>query len=206
MESCFVTGIGTGIGKTIFSAILAQRLGADYWKPVQCGSLEHTDTMMVQSLVSHPDSKFHPEKYLLKKPASPHDAAEEEGRRLVLGEICLPKTPNCIVIEGAGGILVPLNENELMIDLIKKFESKVIVVCSNYLGSINHSLMTFRVLENAGMKASGLVFMGEANPKSEEIIQKISRVKCIGKIPWVKSIDQEFVQKSAETLNLDVIL
>ncbi|MFH0867509.1 MAG: dethiobiotin synthase, partial [Bacteroidota bacterium] len=134
MKNYFVTGIGTDVGKTIVSAILCEALQADYWKPVQCGSLDHTDSDVVRNLLSNNKSNIHPEIYRLKTAASPYHAATLENVYIDPGKIILPKTNNDLIIEGAGGLMVPLNDNYLMIDLIKKLNAEVILVSQNYLG------------------------------------------------------------------------
>ena len=148
MASYFITGIGTDIGKTLISAIMAEALHADYWKPVQAGYEDGTDSEWVREMLTNKTSVVHEESYKLKLPASPHIAAYEEGIEISLDKIVddKPVTDNTLIIEGAGGLMVPLNENEFVIDLIKKLDATVIIVSKNYLGSINHSLLTAKVL------------------------------------------------------------
>ncbi|HET6225481.1 MAG TPA: dethiobiotin synthase, partial [Bacteroidia bacterium] len=142
MKTIFVTGIGTDVGKTIVSAVLVEALKADYWKPVQTGSFFSRDTTEVKRIVSNTKSQFFPESYLLKQPMSPHAAAELEGLEIQIDQIKLPATNNHLIIEGAGGLMVPLNRKYFMIDLIEKFNAEVILVVKNYLGSINHTLLS----------------------------------------------------------------
>lgn len=174
MKDLFVTGIGTDIGKTVVSAILTEALQADYWKPVQSGSLEQTDSQRVKSLISNEKSVFHPEAYLLEAPLSPHAAAALEGRRIDLGAIRLPQTRNRLVVEGAGGLFVPLNGEHLVVDLIRHLQLPVVVVSSNYLGSINHTLLTLEALRSRHIPVAGLIFNGEPTPASEDFILKYS--------------------------------
>ena len=151
MQPIFITGIGTGVGKTIVSAIVTEALQADYWKPVQAGFMEGTDKTVVRDLLSNHTSRVHEEVYKLKLAASPHIAAREENIEIDLEKIYrdysqLLISNDHVVIEGAGGIMVPLNEREFVIDLIKILDAKVILVSRNYLGSINHSLLTAEIL------------------------------------------------------------
>lgn len=191
----FVTGIGTDVGKTIISAILTEALKADYWKPVQAGNLDSTDSMLVKSLVSNSKTKIHPESYRLKLPASPHYAAAQENITIRLSEIKIPKTDNNLIIEGAGGVMVPLNEKENIIDLIKYLNVKVILVVKNYLGSINHSMLTIQALQSAGITIEGIVFNDEPNLASEKYILENSCLPCIGRIKNEKEINKEVVLK-----------
>lgn len=183
MRKVFVTGIGTDVGKTIVAAILTEALQADYWKPIQCGSLELTDTERVKRLVESKQTFFHPEAYRLKTPASPHYAAEVEGAKINWGRLKVPETDNTLVIEGAGGLLVPFNyKGESMFDMAKNWDAEVVIVSRNYLGSINHTLLTIKVLENSGVKVLGLIFNGESNQSTEEVILKTTKVPLLGRI------------------------
>jgi dethiobiotin synthetase len=167
----FVTGIGTGIGKTIVSAILVEKLKADYWKPIQSGDLDNSDTLLVQSLVSNPISKFHPEAYRLTQPFSPHKSASLDGMEIDPFKIMVPQTDNQLIIEGAGGLMVPLNNNFLMIDLIKQLDAEVILVSKNYLGSINHTLLSVEALKTRGIPIKAIVFNGDSDNWSESLIR-----------------------------------
>lgn len=160
MRGYFVTGIGTGIGKTIVSTILTEALEADYWKPIQAGNLDDTDTDFVLNNLSNDNSKVHPEQYRLTTPASPHSAAEIDGVRLALEDFSLPKTDRILIVEGAGGLMVPINEKDLILDLILHLELPVILVSGIYLGSINHTLLSYDVLRNRNVYIAGIVFNG----------------------------------------------
>ena len=152
MRKIFVTGIGTDVGKTIASAIITEALQADYWKPIQAGLYPLTDKEKVKSLISNKTSVFHPESYLLKEPMSPHAAAEMEGVTIDLNTIIVPATKNTLIIEGAGGIMVPINNHSFVLDLIEKLNAEVVLVVQNYLGCINHSLLTINALKQKGIK------------------------------------------------------
>ena len=161
MKRFFVTGIGTDVGKTIASAILVEALRADYWKPIQAGNLSNTDTLKVRSLISNLISVIHPETYRFSKALSPHAAAQADKVKIKTEKIIVPKTTNILVIEGAGGLMVPLNDKSLVIDLIEKFKAEVILVSNNYLGSINHTLLSVEALKsrNIAICKSSLVFL-----------------------------------------------
>ncbi len=192
----FVTGIGTDVGKTIASAILVEALEADYFKPIQAGDLENSDTHNVQGLVSNTKSKFHPNSYALKTPMSPHAAAEIDGVEIETKKIVFPQTENTLVVEGAGGLLVPLNNRETVFDLIRP-EYKVVVVSRHYLGSINHTLLTINALKEKGADVA-LFFNGPATPTSEGIIEKMTSLPVIGRIDAEKEIDKAVIKKYAE--------
>ena len=182
MERLFVTGIGTDVGKTVVSAILTEALQADYWKPVQAGLEPSTDAGTVRGLVQNPSSRFHPERYRLQLPASPHAAAAAEGLTLHAGDFQLPVTANHLVVEGAGGLLVPLAPGLLLVDLVPLLGLEVIVVSRHYLGSINHTLLTLEALQNRGLPVRGLVFNGDPNPATEEFISQHTGVTVLPRL------------------------
>ena len=177
----FITGIGTDVGKTIASAIVVEALEADYWKPIQAGDLDNSDSHKVKSLVSNGKTVFHENSYKLNTPASPHYAAAVDGITINLKQIKEPETNNHLVIEGAGGVLVPLNNTDCVVDLIQK-DYKVIVVSRHYLGSINHTLLTFEALKSRKINVAGIIFSGDENKATEEIILKKTGAKFIGRI------------------------
>jgi len=195
MQKIFVTGISTGVGKTIVSAIFTEALLADYWKPIQAGDLDNSDTARVRSLISNDKTKFHPCSYELKSPMSPHAAAEIDGIRIDRFHINEPETENNLIIEGSGGILVPLNEEDTMFDIIMP-DYKVVVVSRNYLGSINHSLLTINWLLHKGYDVS-VIFSGEENPHSENIILHKTGVSLLGRIDEEKEFNKEVIKKYA---------
>lgn len=194
----FVTAIGTDCGKTLVSAILCEALMADYWKPVQSGFPR--DTEVVKSLVINDRTNFHPEAYLLKTPASPHASAKIDKTTIHVSSMLLPETSNHLVIEGAGGCLVPLNDEEFMIDLIPRFDAEAILVSNLYLGSINHTLLTAEALRTRKIKVKGLVFNGEPNEESERIILHHTKVRCLLRITREEKITREVVRKYASLL------
>ena len=191
----FITAIGTNSGKTVVSALMAEALKADYWKPIQSGY--PTDTERVAYLVSNPYSVFHSEAYLLREPSSPHQAARKEGIQIRLSNIWLPETQRDLVIEGAGGLMVPLNNNHFMIDLIEKISDQVILVANLYLGSINHSLMTVDMLKKRNIPVKGIIFNGQSNRDSEEVILNYSGYRRLLHLPPNLEISRETVQQYA---------
>ncbi|MEY2671035.1 MAG: hypothetical protein RLZZ577_1351 [Bacteroidota bacterium] len=193
----FITGISTDVGKTIASAIIVEALQADYWKPIQAGDLNHSDTHKVQSLVSNSQSHFHSNSYALQTPASPHLAAAIDGLTIAMNQIQEPKTNNHLVVEGAGGILVPLNETQSVVDLIQP-DYKVIVVSRHYLGSINHTLLTIEALQNRQIQVAGIIFSGDENTSSESIILSRTAVPFLGRIAQEPYFDSNVILEYAE--------
>ena len=191
----FITGIGTDVGKTVAAAIVTQAIEADYWKPVQAGDLHNCDTQKVARMVSNPKSKYHPNSYALKTPMSPHAAAEIDGLTIDIKNIEEPNTKNHLVIEGAGGLLVPLNDKHTVADLIQP-DYKVIVVSRHYLGSINHTLLTIDLLKRKGA-AIQLLFSGDEHPTTETIIKKMTDVPVIGRIAEEPYFDQNVISEYA---------
>ncbi|MBG6186940.1 dethiobiotin synthase [Flavobacterium sp. CAN_S2] len=193
----FVTGIGTDVGKTIASAIITEALEADYWKPVQAGDLQNSDSHKIKSFLSNEKTVIHPNSYALSTPASPHLAAELDGIVIDLKKIIEPKTENHLVVEGAGGVFVPLNDTDCVIDLIQN-EYKVIVVSRHYLGSINHTLLTIEALQNRKIVVAGIVFSGDENKAPEKIILNKTGIKCIGRIEQEPYFDQNVIKEYAD--------
>jgi dethiobiotin synthetase len=193
----FITGIGTDVGKTVTSAIVTQALEADYWKPIQAGDLDNSDSHKVKSKIENQKSIIHPNAYALNTPASPHLAAEIDGIIIDLKKIIEPKTDNHLVIEAAGGILVPLNNNDSIIDLIKE-DYKVIVVSRHYLGSINHTLLTLEALQSRKIEVAGIIFSGDEDKASESLILSKTKAKCIGRIDNEPYFDQNVISYYAD--------
>lgn len=193
----FITGISTDVGKTIASAIIVEALQADYWKPIQAGDLDNSDSHKVKEYVYNSKSKFHPNSHALNTPASPHYAAELDGVSIDLKQIKEPKTKNHLVIEGAGGVLVPLNDKNCVIDLIQK-EYKVVVVSRHYLGSINHTLLTFEALKNRKINIAGIIFSGNENKATESIILNKTGINYIGRIEEEPYFDQNVIKEYAD--------
>ncbi|MET7028515.1 dethiobiotin synthase [Sediminicola luteus] len=195
MKRIFVTGISTEVGKTIASAIIVEALEADYWKPIQAGELEYTDSHKIADLVSNKKTVIHKNSYALKTPMSPHAAAELDGVIIDVNNIHEPEAENHLVIEGAGGLLVPLNDSDTILDIIMP-TYKVVVVCRHYLGSINHSLLTINWLKMKGYDVS-IIFSGKEHPATESIIVKKTQVRVIGRIDEETAFDKSTIKKYA---------
>ncbi|RDI08598.1 dethiobiotin synthase [Flavobacterium sp. AG291] len=200
----FITGIGTDVGKTIASAIITEALEADYWKPVQAGDADNSDTHKVKRYISNENTQFFPNSYLLNTPSSPHLAAAIDGVTIDLTEIKEPETKNHLVIEGAGGLFVPLNDTDTIADLIQP-DYKVVVVSRHYLGSINHTLLTIEALKQRNIAIAGIVFNGDAMPSTEDIILKKTGVKMIGRIENEPYFDQNVIADYADAFRENLL-
>lgn len=192
----FVTGIGTDVGKTIASAIITEALEADYWKPVQAGDLDNSDSHKIKKYISNGKTRVLPNSYALTTPASPHYSARQDSITIDLNEIKEPATDNHLVIEGAGGVLVPLNDDSTIADLIKP-DYKIVIVSRHYLGSINHTLLTIEALEQRGLTVAGIIFNGEANSPTEDIILHKTGINMIGRIEPEPYFDQNVIKEYA---------
>ncbi|MGD1961714.1 MAG: dethiobiotin synthase [Fulvivirga sp.] len=190
----FVTAIGTDSGKTVVSALLGMALNADYWKPVQAGF--PTDTERIKQLTNN-TIHCHTERYALNTPASPHAAAPIDNVNIKLDDFELPQTNNPLVIEGAGGIMVPLNMKDLVIDLAVRFNTPIVLVSNNYLGSINHTLLSLDYLKDNKLPIAGIIFNGPSNPSTEEVILSKTEAPCLFKIPQLDTINFQVLQKEA---------
>ncbi|MFW0736581.1 dethiobiotin synthase [Flavobacterium sp. T12S277] len=200
----FITGISTDVGKTVTSAIVVEALEADYWKPIQAGDLNFSDTHKVKSHISNSKSQFYPNAYELNTPASPHLAAEIDGVTIDIKKIVEPETTNHLVIEGAGGLFVPLNEKETIVDLIQS-DYKVIVVSRHYLGSINHTLLTIEAIQNRGFEVAGIIFSGNENESTESLILNKTGVQCIGRIDDEPYFDQNVIREYADLFRSNLL-
>ena len=189
----FVTSIDTNVGKTVCSSILCAGLGYDYWKPVQCGDLDFSDSMKVKSY--SPLTKVHAESFQLNAPMSPHEAAKLENMDISINDFKLPKSEE-IIIEGAGGVMVPLNyKGNMIVELGSLFEAKVIIVFKNYLGSINHTLLTIDKVKSVGLDILGLLVVGDEVTSSERIIEDATQMNIIARIPIVDRVNQKWVKE-----------
>ncbi len=195
----FITGISTDVGKTIASAIITEALEADYWKPVQAGDIYNSDSHKIQNYISNDKSVIHENSYKLNTPASPHFAAEKEGITIDLKNIIEPKTKNHLVVEGAGGVLVPLNSSDFVIDLVQS-DYKIIIVSRHYLGSINHTLLTIEAIKNRGFTIAGIIFNGNENKATENLILNYSKIKFIGRINDEPYFDKNVIAEYADLL------
>jgi len=202
-QTYFITGISTEVGKTVVSAIITEALKADYWKPIQAGELENSDTHKVKRFISNNKTVFHKSAFDLKTPMSPHAAAQIDSVKISAKKITRPQTKNNLVIEGAGGLLVPINDTETIADLILPTDS-IIVVSRHYLGSINHTLLTLEVIKLRGLKVFGIIFSGKEHPTTEAIILKMSGVKMLGRIDEEPYFDKNVVKEYATIISKSI--
>jgi dethiobiotin synthase len=188
----FVTGTDTGVGKTVLSALLVAALDATYWKPVQTGATEGTDRESVRAWAEVPDARLPPESFRFDPPVSPHLAAREAGVQIALDSIKFPPAPvdRPWIVEGAGGVMVPLNERELMLDLMRHLGLPVIVAARSSLGTINHTLLTLAASRSADLDIRGVVMIGAENIENRRAIEQYGNIRVIGHIPVLESIDR----------------
>ena len=205
MKTYFITGIGTEVGKTIASAIVTQALKADYWKPIQAGELNHSDRMKVEALIDNDQTKFHSEAYKLNQPISPHAAAKRDGVEIDISSFKIPHTNNHLVIEGSGGLLVPLNDKDTILDLIESLNCEVILVSRHYLGSINHTLMSIEALQQRNITIKGILFNGKENKDTESIITNMSGLDIIGRINELDDLNKSVINSLAQNLRNKLI-
>ncbi|MGY4509557.1 dethiobiotin synthase [Bradyrhizobium sp. USDA 3650] len=190
-----VTGTDTGIGKTVFSAGLADLLGANYWKPIQAGLEGETDTQLVARLGGLSADRIVPELYRLRTPASPHQSAELDGVRINGDSLNVPDTgERPLVIEGAGGLMVPLSGDTLYIDVLQRWRLPVVLCASTALGTINHSLLSIEALRKREIRILGIAFIGERNAETQIAIREIGRVRWLGRLPWLSPLTAHALQ------------
>jgi len=196
----FISGIHTDAGKTVASAVLVRALGASYWKPVQAGDLELSDTYRVQRYLKHIPIKVYPVAYRLPYPLSPHASAARAGISINPQQLRVPEHETPLVIEGAGGLLVPLNATTLYIDVIPQFEARVILVSRTYLGSINHTLLSVEALKNRGIPLYGILFNGAENRETESIIASMTGARILGRLEESALLDAAYFDREAEKI------
>jgi len=200
-KSFIVAGIGTEIGKTFISAIFTQALQADYWKPIQSGNPEDADALFIEKMTRLPQLKIWESAYVLSQPLSPHTAAEIDGVTIDLQKIQLPPTNNSLIVELAGGVLVPINDDQTNLDLIKKLDLPVLLVSKNYLGSINHTLLTYQILKDHQIPIMGIVFNGPSNPSGEKFILKFTQLPVVLRVRQEEEITPETILKYAQSIS-----
>lgn len=200
-KKLFITGIGTGVGKTIVSAVLAQYFQAAYWKPVQAGDLHQSDSMVVRSLID-PHLRVLPERYRLQLPASPHQAAAAEHISIRLSDFELPESPDRLIVEGAGGVFAPLNNHHFMIDLIEQLRLPAVLVARDYLGCINHTILSLMALKQRNIPVSCLVLNGTFNPATKDILLlQLPAATQVIELPELESTDKESINNTIAMLN-----
>jgi dethiobiotin synthetase len=210
-QPIFITGIGTGVGKTLISAIITEALQADYWKPIQAGYDDGTDSEFVKSLLSNTQSTIFPETYKLSLPASPHIAAREENVRISLDKLVanfhhIQQTSKAdyLVIEGAGGLLVPLNDNDFVVDLVRRLDACAVIVSRNYLGSINHSLLTSQACKQNNLKVLGWVFNDQYLNYQQEIVDW-SGYPQLCSVPFITDISKDGILQHSTLVKQNII-
>jgi len=196
-RSIAILGIHTDIGKTITSAVIAEALDADYWKPVQAGNLDSSDSLLVKSLLSDGTHRVHEEAIKLSQPMSPHAAAKIDGVEIDYTKFKWPETDKLLLVETAGGILSPMTDTATMADFTQHYKLPAILASKNYLGSINHTLLSIEVLKNRGIKILGLVINGEPNTASEQYIEQYSKVPIIARMPFFENLDSKAIKAQA---------
>jgi dethiobiotin synthetase len=206
-DAFFVTGTDTNVGKTVVSAILTAGLRAHYWKPVQSGVIEGTDSNCVAGLTGLPASHFLPETYMLKEPLSPHEAARIDGVSISLTNFKLPERKlRPLVVEGAGGVMVPLNDQHLMLDLIKHLALPVVLVARSSLGTINHTLLSLHVLRARSIPVLGVVMNGDRNPANRRAIELYGQTRVLAEIPRLPILNQQSIAQSFSCFSLSPAL
>jgi len=201
MKGLVVTGTDTGVGKTVVAAGLAAALGGRYWKPVQAGLDETSDSLVVAALA--PDALIHPEAYRLTTPCSPHQAARIDGISIAAERLALPTGDAPLVVEGAGGVLVPLRQDLLFADVMVRWGLPVVLVARTSLGTINHTLLSIEALRSRGLVLAGVAFVGDGNEESERVIGAISGVARLGRLPWLTPLDAATL-RAAMTAHFDL--
>lgn len=202
--SIIIAGIHTGIGKTVCSAVICQALGYDYWKPVQAGELDNTDSIFIGKNVANTACVVHPERYRLHIPASPHYAAAMDGLEIKAGDFVLPGTANPIVVETAGGVMSPLSSSFLNIDLMAQLNLPAILVSNNYLGSINHTLLTVAAMQQRNILIKGLVFSGQEFTSTRDFILEYSKLPLLFSIPHFDNINSDVIADFAKTISIQL--
>ena len=195
-----VTGIGTDVGKTVVSAILSEALEAHYWKPIQAGELEFSDTKKIQKYCSN-KVRVMQERFALSQPMSPHAAAEIDNVNISLSDFKVPEVEENLIVEGAGGLMVPFNNKaETYLDLFKHFKLPAIIVSRHYLGSINHTMLTIELMQREGIEIAGIIYVGDENQTTESIIADKYAIPVIYRVPMAKEITPNFIQEQAQII------
>ena len=199
LRGLFVSGIDTGVGKTVASAVLRQALGAAYWKPVQAGDLDQSDSLQVARWTPSVNRPIHPERFRLNHPMSPHAAAARDGISIQLPDFRLPDGNDFLVVEGAGGLLVPLNGQNTILDLMQQLGLPIVLVSKHYLGSINHTLLSLEAIRRRQLVLKALVFNGREDPETEDVILGHAEPELVLRLPPWPEVDPHRVKHLAAT-------
>ncbi|UUV07959.1 dethiobiotin synthase [Ruegeria sp. YS9] len=202
MSALVIVGTDTGVGKTVFSAGLTAALNASYWKPVQSGLEDATDTETVCTLSG---VDVLPEAYRLNMPASPHLSAEDMGIEIDLSRLALPHVDGPLVVEGAGGLMVPLNRKSYYLDLIAQWQAPVVLVARTALGTINHTTLSLMALRSAGCEVVGVAFVGNPEPDVEQTIVEMSKVRHLGRLPYLGDLTQQSLSDAFSAIDVATI-
>ena len=207
-NKCIITGTDTGIGKTVVSAMLSLALNATYWKPIQAGIEGGVDTKAVQKMTGLPAERFLPESYVLSEPLSPHRSAEIDNVSIDVDKLSVPKTEEPLIIEGAGGLMVPLSRENLLINLFRKWNEServpIVLVARTGLGTINHTLLSLEALWSRNIPIHGIIFVGDDNPDNMRTIAQFSDVKVLGRLPMLDSLNAKTLSRAFDdNFNID---
>jgi dethiobiotin synthetase len=202
VQGFFVTGTDTDVGKTIVSAWLVGRLGASYWKPVQAGNHPETDSEIVRRLSGAPPERILPEGYVLAEPIAPHEAARRVGTSIDMAKLAPPACDGPLVVEGAGGLLVPLNDKAYVIDLATDLHLPIVLVARSTLGTINHTLLSIEAIRRRGLPLAGVVVNGPETPHNRAAIERHGKVEIIAEIPWLDQISPAVLMAIEPELDL----
>lgn len=205
MHKIMVSGIGVDVGKTVVATILTLLMRGDYWKPIQCGDEENSDTATVKKWLDPTQHVIHPSAYSLKAPLSPHHAARLENFSIQWEAITLPQTFRSLIIEGVGGLLVPLTIKHVTMDLFQKWNCQWVIVSRHYLGSINHTLLSIEVLKQRQVPILGIIFNGEPHPETETAILEISQLPFLGRLLPEAHLDTQTLYKYVEQWQSSVL-
>ena len=202
MPGFFVTGTDTDVGKTLVSAWLLTHLDAQYWKPVQAGTEPATDSMTVQRLAEIPPARILPEAYVLRDAMAPHEAARREGVTLDMNTLEPPAHDGLLIVEGAGGLMVPITDDAYMIDLAADLDLPILLVARSTLGTINHTLLSIEAIRRRGLPLAGVVISGPETPHNRAAIERYGQVEVIAEIPWLETVSRSALRTIEPELDL----
>ena len=202
MQGYFITGTDTDVGKSVAAAWAMLHLDADYWKPTQSGLVPPTDLDVIKMMTGLPKDRFHPETYNLTQPLSPHEAAKRDGIEIEMAKFTPPETSKNLIVEGAGGLLVPLNKDNLVVDLIKQLGLPAILVCRSGLGTINHTLLSLEAMRSRGIDVAGVIMNGPKSPHNREAIEEYGKAPVIVEIDHLPKINAETLLNIKPEINL----
>jgi dethiobiotin synthetase len=202
VQGFFVTGTDTDVGKTVVSAWLLSHLDACYWKPVQAGTEPETDSMTVRRLANVGEDRILPEAYILPEPLSPNEAAKRAGMVIDMNRLKAPACDRPLVVEGAGGLMVPLNDDSFVIDLAAEFRLPMILVARSTLGTINHTLLSLEALRRRGLFIAGVVMNGPETPHNRAAIERYGKTQVLAEIPWLEEVTNDALKAIEPEMDL----